>query len=275
MKKKYLKIAALAIALGLIGFIGYFANGLLGNPASKMMAKRTADLYLEKQYPDTDYYIEELNYNFKDGCYNVRICSKSSEDAAFTCYIDMLGTLKYDSYESDVKNRFNTARRIELEYRNLTDRVFESPSFPYESHIAFGTLEFAMGESIDENHPYEIAPYSLKQEELELDKIYDVRELGKEAGHLILYLEDPQVTIERAAEQMIEIKALFDAAKIPFRAMDFSLSTPRDAEGVEEKNISVSQFPYEEIYEEGMAERVKKAAQELNAYYEENKRAKL
>ena len=47
MKKKYLKIAALAIALGLIGFIGYFANGLLGNPASKMMAKRTADLYLE------------------------------------------------------------------------------------------------------------------------------------------------------------------------------------------------------------------------------------
>ena len=118
MKKKYLKIAALAIALGLIGFIGYFANGLLGNPASKMMAKRTADLYLEKQHPDTDYYIEELNYNFKDGCYNVRICSKSSEDAAFTCYIDMLGTLKYDSYESDVKNRFNTARRIELEYRN-------------------------------------------------------------------------------------------------------------------------------------------------------------
>ncbi len=81
--------------------------------------------------------------------------------------------------------------------------------------------------------------------ELIPDKIYDVRELGKEAGTLVLYIEDPVVTKERANEIMQDIKKQFDEAGIPFRYMDFTLEYPRDRAGQE--SISMGTISYYEI----------------------------
>lgn len=58
MKKKVLKIIALVIAIALIVGIAWVANGLNGNPISKMLAKKAANDYLEEHFPNTDYYIE-------------------------------------------------------------------------------------------------------------------------------------------------------------------------------------------------------------------------
>ena len=55
MKKKVLKIIAFAIAIALILGICWVANGLNGNPISKMLAKKGANEYLEANFPDTDY----------------------------------------------------------------------------------------------------------------------------------------------------------------------------------------------------------------------------
>ncbi len=272
MNKKYIKMLIFIIIIGIIGFSAYFANAFLGNPVSKMMAKHTAKAYLEEEYPETDYYIDSVKYSFKEGGYNAHVYSKTSSDSRFTFYINMLGGMKYDSYEEDVKNRFNTARRIDMEYRELTDTVFESPEFPFKSRIAFGTLEIAMEENIIKDDPYLVAPYSLKQDELELDKIYDIKQLGEKAGHLIIYTEDSEVTMEQTAAIMLEIKKQFDEAGVPFAAMDFSLSTPRDESDKDTKNISVAQFLYEEIYEEGMVERVNKESKKLAEYYAEEKK---
>ena len=65
MKKKVWKILALVVAIALIAGIAWVANGLNGNPISKMLAKKGANAYLEEHFPNTDYYIEDLGFSFK------------------------------------------------------------------------------------------------------------------------------------------------------------------------------------------------------------------
>ena len=100
MKKKVLKIIALVIAIALIVGIAWVANGLNGNPISKMLAKKAASDYLEEHFPNTDYYIEELGFSFKFTNYYAHIRSESSMDTQFSLDIDMLGNVYFDTYVS-------------------------------------------------------------------------------------------------------------------------------------------------------------------------------
>ena len=269
MKKKHLKILELVVAFASIIGLGLFANAFLGNPLSKMLAKSTAQNYLTVTYSDTDYYIDRVSYNFKDGNYNAYIKSPTSIDTEFTLSITMFGKLQWNSYE-DVITGYNTSRRIDQEYRELTDTLFNNPSFPYTCYIGFGTLEIYPAYLIENADLADVPSYALNQDELVLDKIYNIQELGRQAGHLVIYVEDDTVTIERAAKIMLDIKDQFDAAGIPFAAMDFTLQYPRPEEGQRpEGEVGVADFPYDEIYEDGMTDRVTEADKALKAYYEE------
>ena len=53
MKKRLLKISALVVAVILIVGVALFANALVGNPISKMIAKHTAEEHLEEAYADS------------------------------------------------------------------------------------------------------------------------------------------------------------------------------------------------------------------------------
>lgn len=269
MKKKTLKgIAAIAAFVMIIG-LGWFSNALIGNPVSKMLAVSTAKKHVAETYPGTDFIIERVSYNFKDGNYHAFIKSPSSIDTEFSLYITMLGQLRLDTYE-DVLSGFNTARRLEQEYRELTDAVFANPAFPYTCHIDFGTLEIYPGELLGDPQYEDVPPYALNQNELILDKLYDIRELGRQAGHLVIYIDHDTVSMEAAAEIMVDIKARFDDAGVPFAAMDFTLQYPRPEEGKRpEGEVSVAQFPYDDIREDGMIDRVKAADQILREYYAE------
>lgn len=269
MKKTYLKVLALLTALVLIAGLGWFANDLLGNPVSKALATNTAKKYLAETYPDTDYYIERVSYNFKNTDYHALIKSPTSVDTEFSLYITMLGKLSWDTYE-DVQSRFTTARRIDMEYRELTDTVLEHPAFPYTCPIGFGTLEIYPEEAIGDPLAGEVPPYAINQNELVLDKVYDIRELGRQAGRLVIYIESDTVTPENAAAIMLDIKDRFDKAEIPFTAMDFTLEYAITEDGQRpEEQVGVAGFLYDEIYEEGMVERVRRADEALKAYYAE------
>lgn len=268
MKKKYLKIMAFTIAIVLIVGLACFANSLNGNPVSKMLAKKTAKKYLSENYVGTDYCIDHVSYNFKDGNYHVFIKSPTSKDTEFSLCITMLGEFLFDTYDN-VVDGFNTARRIDQEYRALTKTVFESTSFPYRCYISNGTLEIYPEEAFENLDANEVPPYALNQNELILDKIYDVRALGKQAGHLVIYVESNRVTFEDASEIMVRIKNIFDDVAIPFAAMDFVLQYPRPEEGKRpDGEVHVDNFAYDEIYEDGMVERVRKAHEDLDEYYE-------
>ncbi len=266
MKKKIWKFLALAAALILIAVILFFANAFLGNPVSKALAKSTAKKHLNDTYAGTDYYIDSVSYDFKSSCYHASVRSPSSMDTHFYLRISMLGKLGYDSYE-DVTSKTTTALRLDKEYRELTDSVFDDPSFPYNCDISFGMLEiYPMKYHGNDDVP----AYALNQDELVLDKLYDIRELGREAGRLTIYVDSDTVTAEEAARVMLGIKAIFDRSAVPFAAVDFTLQHPKPLEGPRDETfIGVQNFLYEDIYEDGMTERVAAADRALKEYYAE------
>lgn len=240
--KKTLKMIALIVALALIAGLLYMAVGLLGNPVSKMLAKRGAEAYLEESYADTDFQLEEVRYDFKVGGYNAWVVSPSSPDSAFCLCMDWLGHVTYDRYEEDVLSGNNTARRLDMEYRALADHALEAADTPYPSDLCFGEL------------------WGIQREiTLELDKAYDIRALGREYGEIVFYYECETVTPEKAAEVLLGLRAYLDEAGVPFRTIDFVLQEPKpedmDAPWHPE-SVQVEDFPYEEITEENLPERI-------------------
>ena len=268
MKKKWLKIGALFVALVIIAGLCIFANALVGNPVSKWLATRTAEKHLEEVYGDTDFVIERIGFNFKDINYYAHIKSPSSEDSSFSLRIDMFGKLMLDTYESRVLGGHNTADRLYMEYRELTDTVFEAEDYPFTDFITYGDLQFGFSYEVGE----EISPIGhIMPEELVIDKQYDIRELGARAGRLVVYVEDNVVTVERAAEVLLELKALFDKKNVPFYSIDFVLEYPRKEEGgnTKEGRVETDGFLYTDIYEEGLVERVNAANNAAMAYHAE------
>ena len=261
-RNKALRIAAAVTAFAIIGGICWFANAMMGNPLSKAIVR-----YRSKQYVGTVYSLEleteEPVYNFKTGDYLVRVKSPVSIDTHFYMYYTLLGKMRYDSYEDDVTGGWNTCQRLEDDYRELTDTVTESEDFPYGDDIAYGWLRFYHGEGDPE--------WGLDKSELIFDGEYDISELGRQAGELTVYANDEEVTIERAAEILLDIRRIFDEADIGFYAIDFVLQKPKTGEGPrpDTPRINVDDFLYEDICEEGLTGRVQTAHDALEAYYAE------
>lgn len=258
MEKKTKKIVALVLALGLIVGVCIFANGVVGNPVSKWLATRTAQKRLAEVYTDKDYEIERVTYSFKDGGYHAFIVSHSSPDSEFSMSLDMAGNLKWDSYGDRVLSGENTAARINKAYRDAVEKVFTSPAFPYYSHIEYGDIEFIAKEFAGAD---DLPDYALFTEDLELDQIYDIGELGKVAGHLVLYVYDEEVSAKKAAEILLKVKSLMDGGGVSFYVIDLVLEYPKpvDDSPRREDRVETMEFLYADIYEEGMVERVEAA----------------
>ena len=142
MKKRILKISALCLAIVLIIGVCWFANGLVGNPISKMMARNAAEKYLGTNYPNTDYELQEVSYSFKDVGYYAHVVSPSSMDGNFTLRISMLGKIRGDDYSSRVEGHGNVANRLFFEYRDMVDTILNSYAYPYTVSMGYGDLEF-------------------------------------------------------------------------------------------------------------------------------------
>lgn len=267
MKKKILKVAALMAALALIVVVCLFANSLVGNPISKLLATNTAKQYIKENHPDQDYQLDGVTFNFKFVCYNAYFTSASSPDSSFTLMLGMDGTIVHNYYEDHVTNRGNTARRLEAEYRAAISKVLDNPFFPYNSHIAYGELQFIPEEF---KNAEGVPPYALITNELELDGICDINELGAKAGKLTIYVYDDTVTAERLAKIILDIRKMLDDAGVSFYIMDCILEYPKPESGQwQQGRVEVMDFLYEDIYEEGMVERVQASNDAANRYYDE------
>lgn len=265
--KKYLKIGAFLLALVLIGGLLFYANAFVGNPVSQILAENAAKKYLQERYAGRDYYIEDVRYNFKTGDYYARVKSEHSVDTHFSISVSMAGRVLSDSYASYVTSGFNTYTRLCDEYRKLTDQVFDAPDYPYASDIAFGDLVFDDTREIEQMRAEEYR-FCWNTGDLELDKTYDIRAVGQEIGKLIVYVQDDNVTPERAAEILLGMRERFDDAGIPFRVIEFVLQHPKTEGGRQEGEVR-SCLLYEEIYEEGLADRVRESNRKIEAYYAE------
>lgn len=267
MKKRVLKISAFVLAIALIVGVIWFANALVGNPISKALATRTAERHIKANYADKDFTIDGVIYSFKHGYYHAYISSESSVDSSFTLAIGLDGRLIRDYYEDHVLSGRNTADRIGREYRLAVDAILNSRSFPYNEHIGFGELEFVSKEYKEDPS---VPRYAIATEDLTLDAFYDVAELGAKAGKLTVYLEDENVSYERLAEIILDVRRIFDDAGVKFYALDFVLEYPKSEDGtIKEGRVEVMDFLYTDIYEQGMVERVKASDDVAKAYYQE------
>ena len=57
MKNRVLRIIAFVVAAGMIITLGVFANSMVGNPISKLLAQKSAEKYIAETYPGSDYTI--------------------------------------------------------------------------------------------------------------------------------------------------------------------------------------------------------------------------
>ena len=274
MKKRILKIAAFVFAIALIVGVGVFANALVGNPISKVVATNTAEKHIEENYADRDFEIERVTFSFKDGYYHAFIYSPSSIDSDFTILVDMWGKLRYDTYEDRVLSGGNTADRISRDYRAVVDKVLDSQAFPYNEHIGYGDFDFYPRVHLEE---YSVPEYALITEDLTLDAFYDVNELGAKHGKLTIYIDDDTVSYERLSEILLDIRRIFDDSGVKFYVIDCVLEYQKneDSSKKQEGRVEVREFLYADIYEEGMVERVKASDEAAKAYYAEQDAEKL
>lgn len=266
MKKKILKIIAIIIALALIAVIGFFANAFFGNPVSKFLAKNAAEKLIEEEHSDKDFYVERVFYDFKVSNYHIRVVSDESPDSSFTVVAGFFGDISYDTYDDVITNKRNTADRIWKEYRDAADSVFDSGTFPYNTHISFGDIEFIDRENVGSP---DLTSYAIVTDTLELDAHYDIRELGKKAGHLVVYIYDEEVTTERLCRVLVGIKDIFNSAGVEFYAIDCVIEYPKpENDGPwREGRVEVENFLCEDIYEEGLADRVAAANRKMEEYH--------
>ncbi len=262
-KDKILKITAFCIALLMISGVGFFANSLVGNPISKFLATQTARMHLEEKYAHTDYQIHKVSYDFKSTDYYVQIKSPTSLDGDFTLHVDMSGKLRYDDYDARVTNNENVARRLYFEYRDMVDRVFNSLLYPYNISMGFGELKF------DYEAGRSPAGGALQKSDLKADKFYNVSEIARKSGYLVLYIDDETISANRAGEILLETKRLFDDAGINFYAIHFVLrkQITGDNNSQEQNSIEMLNFLYSDIYEDGLTERIIAADKAAKKYY--------
>jgi len=271
IKNKYIRYMLYLVIAAVAGTALYFYLGFFGNPVSKLLIKNSAEKYVAENYPDC--YVERRGYNFKDGRYFANIQKENSPDTNFFVYADWLGNIDYDSYESYVTSGHNTANRMMMEYRDLLRGAIPRESVDY-------SLDIFHGDILNGYYGKELYNYStetdssacMPQEEIILDKEYDYTDISYKYGYMCLYVNDDDVSVERAREILLDVKEKLNKNNIGFRYIDFVLTLPRDADGTpndDEHRINIELFPWEDIYEEGLEERVQIAHDELTAYYAE------
>lgn len=275
--KKSVKVLSGITAFVLIGGILWFANGIIGNPISKALANNTAKKYVSENYSDMEIEISDVSYNFKDGNYHVDVKSTTSKDTYFTLSLSYLGKLQYDSYEDDVVKKFNTYRRLNELYWDKVENIFENKDFPYENDLAFGEIKEMPSEDLDGLYSDFGPVYGLNLSELELDKNYDINEIGRKAGHININVQDEDISIKRASEILLDIKNILNDKGISFYAIDFTLEKPREEDekvNPNDESINIQEFLYTDIYEKGLEKRIEKSVDDLQKYYKEQDKIK-
>lgn len=256
MYKKFFLIFTLIFAAF---FFLVIYSGFFGNPLSKHIVKTKSEEYINEKYSDTDYYIEKVFYSFKDNRYHTFIKSKSSIDTYFSLKFDSFGNFIYNNFDSLVTSKHNTFDRINKEYRDKTDSLLNK--MPYKSNIEFGEIK-------SNEHSDDMIEFGIDVGSLELDKKYDIYELGKSYGSITYYVYDKDVSVEKIKEILLKLKNEFDSNHTSFYAINLYL---KDIEGYEEKKykevINIESFLYSDIKEDIIEGKIKESIIKTKEHY--------
>lgn len=247
-------LSAVILAAGLCAM----GNVIAGNPVSRMLAEKAAENYLAGKFPEGGYEVANIWFDSKRGHYGIVVQKSGSQDVRFTVDTDMKGNYHHDTYD-DVLTGWYTAHRLGSEYQTLAEPILHRLNLTYSRAYVSCELEFEQRQWQDDPYDYQ---YFLNGEELIPDGMYDILEVGAAAGSLQITVEDEDVSPEKAAEILLEVRRLMDEAEVPFHSVDLTLEYPRPENAMDRRQegmVEVTGFLYEDIYEEGLAERVRSA----------------
>ena len=262
MSKKIIYTVCWTVCIAFLCVGLYFINAFFGNPISSALAKSAAKHHLAKNYPTADFEIAKVSHDMKSGGYHVNVVSPTSIDSHFIIYCDALGRYNDDTSKC-IADGSNTYVRLTTEYWDLVREKL--PYSDFDIDIGFGDLRvagvFEIYDYIDENsehvHYTLTKDYGLDISALVLDEEYDILAMGRDHGSLNVDIIDEDVTVERAAEVLLELKEQLDELGLTFHAIDFTLCSPRNENGQKVgPSIRLIEFLYSDIYEEGLVNRV-------------------
>ncbi|MBQ2926976.1 MAG: zf-HC2 domain-containing protein [Oscillospiraceae bacterium] len=255
-KGKFKRMAALVLALAFVVGLCAIGNALMGNPVSRMLAEKAAENYLAGKFPEGGYELKNVWFDAKRSHYGIVVQKRGSQDIRFTVDIDMWGRFHHDTYE-DVLTGWNTAHRLAAEYEALADPVLSRMNLTYRQVSASCDLEFEHRQWQDDPYAFQ---YFLNGKALVPDGKYDMAVLGALAGKVSIRVEDAEVSAEKAAEILLEVRRVMDEAGIPFRSIDMMLEYPKPQNTVEQRKkekIRIEGLLYEEIIKEGLIEAIR------------------
>ena len=262
MKKKITSIICWTVCIVFACTAVWFLCAFFGNPVSSALAKSTAQNFLKENYPNADFEISKVSYDMKSGGYHVNVASHTSVDSHFIIYCDGLGRYNDDTSHC-MNDGSNTYSRLHKQYWDLVREKL--PYEHFDIDIGHGDLRvagvFEIYSYVDKNgeriHYTLNKDYGLDMSALVSDREYDIIALGREHGSLCVDIIDEEVTVDRAAEILLELKNLLDEQGLPFHAIDFTLCAPRNENGQKVgPSIRLVEFLYSDIYAEDLVERV-------------------
>lgn len=257
---KLKKWIAFIIGLSLIALCIILYCSFEGNPISHMIIDHHAKEYVKENYVNHKFDISSSSFNFKDGHYIVSVQDHKSIDTHFTLEYDWQGKLIIDNYEF-VRSGWNTFYRIEEEYRQLANRVMNSSDFPLpKSDIQFATLQ----DREDDSEVSVSGVFGIDKSKLILDKEYDLKEIGENAGVIVFYVEDQDVSIKNTSLMLLALKEYLNKNNVYFYAVDFHLSQANSEEG-----IDLIKFKSSDIYTDNLDQRIEKGIEKTKKYYQE------
>ncbi|MBQ7323599.1 MAG: hypothetical protein IJW96_03450 [Clostridia bacterium] len=260
--RNLLKILAVAVAVALIAGILFTADAFLGNPVSYALVYFNAKKYIQTTYPDADYQLDRVSYSFKFGDYYAYVKSPTKQDEHFTVTFNGLGQVEKDYYETYVSGKGNLRARLKDTYYNLTNEAFSE----MDINSLYATLIFQT-EGVKGYTPHAQA-YVMK--DIANNTAEYVKEMGQYNGSIEISMKAQDVSMELLAEKLLDVKALADEKDVQF----YTISLTLFKEGENRSEIYVRYFQYEDIYEEGLVERVQKSHEDYLKILEEERKEK-
>lgn len=192
----------------------------LGNPISYGIVKYHSQKYLQEQYPELSLQVEKIYHDwYSGGGYEVTVTSPVSQDTAFKLHYDRLGILRQDCYEMTVASGNSTMSRLLEEYDAVVASALSGFLEHYEYKAGLSCIDGYTGQPV----PLRVG---IDPAELQLDKEYNVAQLGWEYGYINLTIQESRenVTVEKAAQYLLHIQDALDAAGIGWCQFDLYMS---------------------------------------------------
>lgn len=266
MKKMFKIIAG---TLGILLFICVLGIGfwMAGNPISYALVWSSATQHIQENFADTDYKIKTIVKLFPYSSYRAEIYSPTKQDERFHLVMDSFGNIQNNNYEVWVENRYTVKWRLIDEYNEQGEKAFANENISEGERLDFRLNFLERGKPFIAPDYFKAHPNATHLKDLPLNTAQCTQEIAAANG-VIDYREtvDGTPTYEAIAQNLLRIKSTADNAGFAFHAIDYSLHNSQDRL---EDAIYIGYIYYEDIYEEGLIERIQQREAEYDAYIDE------